>query len=172
MRYARDTSVSCERSKAEVEATLRRYGADQFMSGWKDGQAAVQFRVKSKMVRFVLPLPDPKDDEFCLTGCSRPYQHDPEDRKSYHADACFKPRPEHLAERLWDQACRQRWRALALAIKAKLEAVECGITTFEEEFLAHIVIPGQHGKTLGQIMLGQIDEAYKTGSAPRLGWDG
>ena len=38
----------------------------------------------------------------------------------------------------WEQACRQRWRALLLIIRAKLEAVESGITTLESEFL------GQH----------------------------
>lgn len=38
------------------------------------------------------------------------------------------------------QQLRQRWRALLLAIKAKLEVVETGISTFEEEFLAHIVV--------------------------------
>ena len=35
-----------------------------------------------------------------------------------------------------DQACRQRWRALLLVIKAKLEAVTAGISTVETEFLA------------------------------------
>ena len=45
--------------------------------------------------------------------------------------------------------CRQRWRALNLAIKAKLEAVESGIVTFDQEFLAHIVGPsGQTVKPL------------------------
>lgn len=35
---------------------------------------------------------------------------------------------------------RRRWRALLLGIKAKLEYVQSGIATFDEEFLAHIVI--------------------------------
>jgi len=35
----------------------------------------------------------------------------------------------------------RRWRCLVLAIKAKLEVVESGIASFEEEFLAHIVNP-------------------------------
>jgi hypothetical protein len=172
MRYAAETNVSCERSKAEIETTLRKYGADQFMSGWKDGQAAVQFRLKSKMVRFVLPLPDRQADEFCLTGCRDLGAGHGKDKTGYHSSSCYKARPVEQAESLWEQACRQRWRALSLAIKAKLEAVECGITTFEEEFLAHIVIPGQGGKTMGQLMIARIDEAYQTGQAPQLGWEG
>jgi hypothetical protein len=38
-----------------------------------------------------------------------------------------------------EAATRQRWRALVLVIKAKLEAVEAGISTLESEFLANIV---------------------------------
>ncbi|WP_198651245.1 hypothetical protein [Salinicola sp. CPA57] len=66
----------------------------------------------------------------------------------------------------WEQACRQRWRALALVIKAKLEAVESGITMFEEEFLAHIVLP--NGGTVGGWMLPQIKKSYDSGSMPPL----
>lgn len=153
MRYASNTNVSSEKSKAEIEQTLRRYGADQFASMWESGRAAIQFRLTKKMVRFVLPLPDKNDDEFTKTTTGR------------------KRRNPSDIEIAWEQGCRQRWRALALAIKAKLEAVECGITTFEEEFMAHIVIPGQNGKTMGQIMLARVDEAYATGKSPQLGWE-
>lgn len=52
------------------------------------------------------------------------------------------------ATKEYEQAGRQRWRALALVIKAKLEAVGTGIVTFEEEFLAHIVLPS--GRTVTQ----------------------
>lgn len=43
----------------------------------------------------------------------------------------------------WEQACRSKWRALFLVIKAKLEAVESGIAVFDEEFLAWIVVDGK-----------------------------
>jgi hypothetical protein len=169
--YAADTSVSTEKSKAEIETTLRRYGADQFMSGWKDGQAAIQFRVNSKMVRFILPLPDLKADEFQLGGCLRSNYHSGGKEHPSHSTGCFAQRPAEVAARLWEQACRQRWRALALAIKAKLEAVECGITSFEEEFFAHLVVPGHGGKTIGQLMLHRVSEAYE-GKPLTLEWDG
>ena len=41
---------------------------------------------------------------------------------------------------------RQQWRALLLCIKAKLQAVASKIETFEEAFLAHVVMPD--GKTV------------------------
>jgi len=66
----------------------------------------------------------------------------------------------------WEQACRQRWRALNLAILAKLEAVEAGITTFEEEFLAHLVLP--NGKTVGQWAVPAVGKALSDGKMPPL----
>lgn len=65
-----------------------------------------------------------------------------------------------------EQEIRSKWRALFLIIKAKLEAVESGITTLEDEFLAHIVLPG--GETVGDWMKPQIDEAYRIGAVPQL----
>ena len=41
----------------------------------------------------------------------------------------------------FEQRTRQRWRALTLAIKAKLESVQSKIETFEEAFFAHVVMP-------------------------------
>lgn len=56
-----------------------------------------------------------------------------------------------------------------LCLKAKLEAVESGITSFEAEFLAHFVIPG--GGTFGEYAIPQLEEASKSGSMPTLALD-
>ena len=64
------------------------------------------------------------------------------------------------------QAIRQRWRAALLVIKAKLEAIESGIVTFDDEFLANIVLPD--GQTVGQFMGPQIKRVYETGEMPPL----
>jgi len=50
-------------------------------------------------------------------------------------------RPEH------EQDQRQRWRALLLVVKAKLEAIDSNISSFEKEFLAWVVLPD--GRTVG-----------------------
>lgn len=49
------------------------------------------------------------------------------------------PLPEGPGEKVAQQQ-RQRWRALLLCIKAKLESVASRIETFEEAFLAHVVL--------------------------------
>ncbi len=66
----------------------------------------------------------------------------------------------------WEQACRQKWRALYLVIKAKLEAVESGISCFEDEFLANIVLPD--GSLVGNFMRPQIEQVYSSGNMPAL----
>lgn len=144
-RFAADTSVPIERSRAEVEEILRRYGADGFRYAWanREGRRVeqIEFTVHERMIRFTLILPDAHDEEFRLTRAKRQRRND-RDRV-----------------RAWDQACRQRWRALTLCIKAKLEAVECGIAEFEAEFMAQTVDPATN-RTVGEIMLPQISQRY------------
>jgi hypothetical protein len=150
--YAADTSVSVERSKAEIEGLLVRYGADHFASGWSDGHATIGFRANNRLVRFDLPLP--KQDEKRFTHFKKRGYSPP------------RARDASGARKEWEQACRCAWRALALVVKAKLEAVESGITTFEQEFGMHIVLPG--GRTVGETISPEIEAAYAGGKAPRL----
>jgi hypothetical protein len=65
-----------------------------------------------------------------------------------------------------EQQMRSRWRALLLVIKAKLEAVDIGITTVEEAFLGETVLPDR--RTVTEVMLPQIEQAYESGSMPPL----
>lgn len=147
-RYAENTSVSSEKSRAEIERIVQRYGADQFAYGWDQARANIGFRLNGRMVRFSVDMPDIADDAFVYTPARRNRRR-PEDQRA-----------------AWEQACRQRWRALALVIKAKMEAVEAGITTFDEEFMAHILLPS--GERVGDWMAPQIAAAYDTGRMPPL----
>jgi len=140
-KYAVDTSVSAAQSKAEIERSLQRYGASKFMSGWDNENAMIAFEYQSLRLRFILPLPDKMSDEFWKT------------------DVRKTQRSESQAYEKWEQACRQRWRALNLVVRAKLEAVECGISTFEEEFLAYIVTGS--GRTVGETIIPQIEQITK-----------
>lgn len=137
-RYARETTVPVERSRAEIEETLRRYNASEFHSGWKADAAMIAFRLGTLFIRFVLPLPSQAERRFTY----KRDRHGHEQRRT-----------ELQATREWDQEIRTRWRALLLCIKGKLEAVECGISTIEEEFLAHIVT--DTGATVGEWILDQ-----------------
>lgn len=147
-KYAESTSVSSENSRAEIERTLRRYGATGFMYGWNEDNAVVGFVVAGRQVRFVLPMPNSNDREFTHTP-ERGYKRSDTQRIT-----------------AYEQAVKQRWRALNLVIKAKLEAVETGIVTFDTEFMAHLVLP--NGQTVGEVVAPRIQEAYDTGKMPEL----
>lgn len=153
MSFAESTSVPVERSKAEIESMLMRYGADQFVSGWGENEARIQFRAKGRYVRFMLPIP--KSDEKRFTQ---------------HPRYAYKRRTDEEARKAWEQELRRLWRALALVVKAKLEAVSSGIVGFEDEFMAHIVMPD--GKTVAEHARPMIAAAYDTGKVAALlpGW--
>lgn len=123
-RYAASTDVDVDRSRAEIERTLRRFGCEEFGYSWTPDGYRIGFRIKNRLVRYDLPLPRPEDRQFTRTP------------------ARGLERTPAAAQAAYDQAVKQRFRALLLVIKAKLEAVESGITTLEDEFLAHTVIPG------------------------------
>jgi hypothetical protein len=147
-RYAERTEVASDRSRAEIERTLRRYGARSFAYGWDELAAVVMFELANRRIRFRLPMPDRNDREFT------------------HTPGKGLRRSEEAIDREWEQAQRQRWRALALVIKAKLEAVAAGITTVESEFLAHIVLPDN--STVGDWAAPQLAIAYERNQMPAL----
>lgn len=146
-RYAEWTEVPSDRSRLDIERTLQRYGATSFMYGWEGTRAVVAFQMQGRNVRFALPMPDRNAHEFTQTPTG-------------------KPRSANAAQQTYEQATRQRWRALLLVVKAKLEAVDCGITTFEQEFLANLVLPD--GRSVGDEVVPRLDQAYRDGGLPAL----
>lgn len=146
--YAEKTSVSISKTKADLEEMIIRAGAEQFVSGYKENTAMIGFAMANRQIRFILPLPDRHSEEFWVT---------PAGRKRRTADAAYAA---------WEQACRSRWRALYLIVKAKLEAVETGISTIEREFFYDVVLPD--GKTVGEWMAPQLETVYQTGDMPSM----
>lgn len=147
-RYATNTTVSSERSRGEIEGLLRKYGAGKFGYLWEGESAIIVFEMKARRVKFVLPLPNQNDPMFFKTPTGR-----------------TKRNPNGSLE-AWEQACRSRWRALVLCIKAKLESVEPEIETFEEAWFSHILLPD--GQTAGEHLIPQIGEIYATKKMPKM----
>jgi len=147
-RYASTTAVSRSRSIEQIERTLSRYGADSFGYGWEGDRAVVAFRAHGRMIRLLIPIPKRDDPAFTLTPSGRRRRS----QKHVYAE--------------WERAYRQRFRVLSLVVKPKLEAVESGLATFEEEFLAYTLLPD--GRSVGEMALPEVTRAYETGEAPRF----
>lgn len=122
-RYAATTKVPVNQSRLELERTLDRYGADQFVYGTDAGEWVVRFRAHERYVQLRIDKPEDERQQ------------------------------------------RQRWRALVLVVKAKLESIESGLETFEQAFLANVMLPD--GSTVGDWAAGQIEESYDTGLMPK-----
>lgn len=138
-KYAATTDVPSDRSRAEIEKTLMRYGAEQFAYMTSSTHAVVAFVVSGRHVRLTLQLPDRKSAEFTRTTTGR-------------------ARVENAVVEAYEQAVRQRWRALALVVKAKLEAIEAGISTLEIEFGMSMVLPD--GQTVAETIVPRMAEMY------------
>lgn len=132
-RYAKATSVSVERSKAEIERTLHRYGIEEFFYGTSLRGDGIGFRHDSKTFKLAIPKLDSAD---------------------------FR------TEQQYQQARRQRYRILLLTIKAKLEAIENGLSNFDIEFLAYMALPD--GSVVGDHIIPEMNQAIAAGKKPKL----
>jgi hypothetical protein len=138
--YAKGTEVPVSRSRDEIERTLARYGASTFAYGWDGTRALVEFVVDRRRIRLTVPLAN---------------------REEQRMGPNYRRRSDAQIDKIVEQIARERWRALLLVVKAKLEAVESGISTLEEEFLAFMVLPT--GETVGQWAGPQLDEVQRGG---------
>jgi hypothetical protein len=125
MTFAATTQVPVERTKAEIEKLVRKYGAKGFGVGWQGDRAQVSFVAHERHIRFTIIVPQAA------------------------------------------QAQRSRWRTLLLLVKAKLEAVDAKVVTFEEAFVGDIVMPDT-GKTVWETIREPIKLTHAGKPAPLL----
>lgn len=121
------TSVPVEKSQGDVRKMLSRHGAERFAFGEDreaGGQrwAAVSFSYSGQSVRIRVPLK--MVDESAV--------------HSKYMRARSKDR-EQIRDELYEQEERRIWRVIAWNLKARMVAVEEGVETFEEAFLAHLI---------------------------------
>jgi hypothetical protein len=122
--YARYTRVPPEKTRAEIERTVKKYGAKGFVSGWQGDRVKIEFLCRDRHIRMTMIEPQTA------------------------------------------QPARSKWRSLLLLVKAKLEAVDAKITTFEEAFLSDIVMPD--GRTVYEATREPIKIAYERKETPTL----
>lgn len=148
MSYAADTKVPFERSLSEISGLVRKAGARNIAQFDGEDYFAIQLEISDRLIRFKIPLPRMGDMPV---------------RDGRGSELS----PAQRASRL-DQSRRSLARALLLVIKAKLESVESGIETFEQAFLANVVM--SDGATVYERISEPLSIEYKTGRpAPAAG---
>jgi hypothetical protein len=137
-RYAQGTTVSIEKSEIEVRRVLQKYGATKFGTMVEPEQATIFCELKNRRVQIVVPMPTKKEKAWMYAS---PAKVD--------------------AER------RRRWRVLLITLKAMLEAVESGLMSFDQAFLAFIEVPGT-ARTLGDELVPRLNALYAGASLKAL----
>jgi len=144
-KYAEGTNVSIATSRTEIERTLYRYGVTGFLYGEQGDRAAVAFELQGRRYRMELRYPPISEFEYT----SRNVRRSSTSQKT-----------------AYDGELRRLWRGLVMIIKAKLEAVESGVTTLEDELMMHTVMPDN--STVSEWLSPQINEIYQSGRMPPL----
>lgn len=146
MAFAETTTVPIEKSIAEIVGLVRKAGAAR-IAQYEDGPSfQISFEIDGRLIRFRVALATEYD------GPKKNGNFDP--------------------KRWVEQRNRQRARALLLVIKAKLESVESEVETFEQAFLANVVMAD--GLTVHERISDHVAIEYQTGkvSSPLLMLEG
>jgi hypothetical protein len=147
--YASGTSVSAERSRAEIETLLGKHGATQRAIAVNDDEqvAHVHFLIHGYKYRLEIPLPKPADRPASWSYYS------PDQKRQWEASTA----------RLLSQKTKERWRAIVLVLKAKLEMVQLGLSSVEKEFMADLVMA--NGQTMHHEVAEALSRSLATGMA-------
>lgn len=143
-KYAEKTTVPEQQSIAEIDRTVARFGASGFSYRWdaEEGYIEVLYRLRGRVLRHRIPLPDPEEFNRTPTGRKR--------TTNVATD-------EYMAER------RRRMRSLACLVKALLVAVDDGIVQFDEAMLPFVMVPGGN-RTIGEALAPRLEAGYQRGS--------
>lgn len=145
--FAGRSEVTPERTRAEIEAMLYKAGARSFLFAREPARSMLAFEHEGRRYRFIVHFPGREDPLVAWTSAGK---------------------PRLLAQREGAQKKleRARWRTLALSIKARLACVEYGLESFEDAFLAAVMLPG--GRTVSEEVRPRIEAAYQSGKTPKL----
>jgi hypothetical protein len=143
--FADGTDVPVERSRAELDALLAKHGATSIAMLRDDYGTLVVFEMNGRRIRQQVLNPDPK---------------------AFETSPGKVTRSQAQAAAAVQQELKRRWRALLLIVKAKLEVVASGASTFEAEWLSAVMLP--NGQTVGEAIAPHLERSYKTGEMPPL----
>lgn len=135
--YAKNTSVTVDRSMAQVRVMLQKEGADGVAIAEAGSQAMVQFVFERKGYKFKISYPSKTDDQIRFTGAGR-------------------DRTDIQMETEIEKEKRRLWRAMGLYIKAAIEAHHNGLVDLKRSLMGNIMLPS--GETVYEKLEGNMDK--------------
>lgn len=100
---------------SELERLLLEHNVTIFGYERLEALAVVRFKMHDRKLRLVVTMPDWGDSKYTTTQTG--YERSPKARQDLY----------------WKDV-RSRWRAMKNLIAAKLDGIDAGITTFDDEF--------------------------------------
>lgn len=153
-RYAASTSVTVQKSRAQIEKLLQRWGCDglRWTNLYGAGTVTIEFtwehEERGYLARFTIKVPN--DDQL-------------------RSEACHGSTGRYLQtkfDNLTEHRGRQEHRALGLLLKAAFVAIEEGILDAETFFLPYLV--GSDGRTVAEVALPRLGLLLGEGGASAL----
>ena len=144
--YAKRTTVTAQKTAGDILTLLRGRGVTKTAMYEDERSAQIAFEMDGAAFRIALPLPDPNQKDF-----------------HYHSRG-VRTQTESL--RLYDAELNRRWRALFMVIKAKIVAVEEGISTMQAEFVGNVVLGD--GRTVSETYAPQLGQLSALGQIKAL----
>jgi hypothetical protein len=131
------TNVPVEKSQGEIRKLLAKHGCGRFAFGEERDEmgqrwAAVSFTFNAHAVRMRVPLKLVDEREV-----------------KAKAQRAHRKTADEIRDEMYEQEEKRIWRVLSWNLKARMVAVEEGVETFEEAFLAHLLDPTT-GRTIYQ----------------------
>lgn len=140
-KYAQGTTVSIQRSIAELTALTRKFGAKKFgYTSDEDGRSVITFATEQRVYRLEVEPSHPDEHRKTPTGRWRDIAG---------------------AERAAEEETSRRWRSLVLLMKALLVAIDDGLMDTQTALLPWTLLPD--GSTISQWAGPALDDAYNGG---------
>jgi hypothetical protein len=154
-RYAAHTDVPAHQSRSALDQLLAKHGAKNrgIMSDDSSGTAVAAFFLEGRAIRLSVSFRRPAE---VLRDAER------EPPRGWRQRTALQR--QKWAETESAQEERQRWRALLLITRAKLEMIADGMSTVDREFLASIML--SDGRTVEERLVPDLPKLPP--SAPLL----
>lgn len=152
--YAAGTTVAASQTQGEIMGLLGSRGVTKIATFVEPQKFSLAFEHGGVPYRVTLPLPDPDAARFT----------------KYKQGSVWFDRTENAARELYEKELNRRWRAFGMVIKAKIVAVEEGISTMEAEFIGNLVLKG--GRTVAETYSEDLPALAASGQVAHLALPG
>lgn len=156
MAYASGTTVAAAKTQGEIMGLLGRRGVTKIATFSDDDKRvySIAFEYEGVPYRCSLPLPDPAEERFC----------------NYYQGKVLYERTENAKRELYTKEVDRKWRAFGMVIKAKIVAVEEGISTMAAEFIGNAILG--NGLTVAETHAPEMAQLAALGRLPALALPG